>query len=57
MKNKKLDPNSIVTKMLLVRVIGLGIMILIAMMMQSCAVEDHNCRDWRVYHQTNGPIH
>ena len=56
MKNKKLDPNSIVTKMLLVRVIGLGIMILIAMMMQSCAVEDHNCRDWRRYHQSNGPI-
>jgi len=26
-------------------------------LLSSCAVEDHNCRDWRVYHQSNGPIH
>ena len=25
-------------------------------LLSSCAVEDHNCRDWRMYHQSNGPI-
>ena len=56
-KKSSFSNNSIITKMVFVRVIGLIAMILISILMNSCAVEDHNCRDWRVYHQTNGPIH
>jgi hypothetical protein len=57
MKKKVNLNDSYVTKMIVIRVIGLGVMILISILLNSCAVEDHNCRDWRVYHQTNGPIH
>jgi hypothetical protein len=56
MKKKVNLNDSYVTKMIVIRVIGLGVMILISILMNSCAVEDHNCRDWRMYHQSNGPI-